>query len=239
MEDAAEREILAINAIVDNLNMIVSKLKEIKGIKIPKIQVESVTSTSPVETNISSGTQIKDVFQGDEASKINEVAEATNNLANAENRLNIVEDKKSAQKYWQGRFKDSISDMTKTNDELVKMNKYYSDLEKMNEKLVSAQNKVDNANIDIDKLSKRDAQSDDYVRAIENYRNAINELQNYIKFLNSNGIQSQDDIDELNRLQKAVDEVSKSIKNMSASEKGTNIARSSTVFLKIEELRDK
>lgn len=65
MEDAAEREIIAINAIVDNLNMIVSKLKEIKGIKIPKIQVESVTSTSPVETNISSGTQIKDVFQGD------------------------------------------------------------------------------------------------------------------------------------------------------------------------------
>ena len=54
MEDASEREILAINAIVDNLNMIVSKLKEIKGIKIPKIQVESVTSTSPVETNISS-----------------------------------------------------------------------------------------------------------------------------------------------------------------------------------------
>lgn len=63
MEDAAEREILAINAVVDNLNMIVSKLKEIKGIKIPKIQVESVTSTSPVETNISS--PIEDTFQGD------------------------------------------------------------------------------------------------------------------------------------------------------------------------------
>lgn len=59
MEDAAEREILAINAIVDNLNMIVSKLKEIKGIKIPKIQVESVASTSPVETNISSGNSDK------------------------------------------------------------------------------------------------------------------------------------------------------------------------------------
>lgn len=135
MEDAAEREILAINAIVDNLNMIVSKLKEIKGIKIPKIQVESVTSTSPTETNISSGTQIKDVFQGDEASKINEVAEATNNLADAENRLNIVEDKKSEQKYWQGRFKDSISDMTKTNEELVRMKSYYEDLEKETAKL--------------------------------------------------------------------------------------------------------
>ena len=135
MEDAAEREILAINAIVDNLNLIVSKLKEIKGIKIPKIQVDSVTSTSPVETNLSSGTQVKDVFQGDKASKINEVAEATNNLADAENRLNIVEDKKSSQKYWQDRFKDSISDMTKTNDELVKMKSYYEDLQKETAKL--------------------------------------------------------------------------------------------------------
>ena len=105
--------------------------------------------------------------------------------------------------------------------------------------LNKAQNKVNNANIDINKLSKRDVQSDDYVKTIENYRNAINELQNYINILNNNGIQSQDDIDELNRLQKAVDEVSKSIKNMTASEKGTNIAKSSTVFLKIEELRDK
>lgn len=135
MEDAAEREILAINAIVDNLNLIVFKLKEIKGIKIPKIQVDSVTSTSPVETNLSSGTQVKDVFQGDKASKINEVAEATNNLADAENRLNIVEDKKSSQKYWQDRFKDSISDMTKTNDELVKMKSYYEDLQKETAKL--------------------------------------------------------------------------------------------------------
>lgn len=182
---------------------------------------------------------IKDVFQGDESSKINEVVEATNNLADAENRLNIVEDKKSAQKYWQGRFKDSISDMTKPNDELVRMNKYYSDLEKLNEKITSAQNKVNNANIEVKKLKSRDVQSDNYVKAVKNYKNAITELQNYINSLNKNGIQSQDDIDELNRLQKAVDEVSKSIKNMSAPEKGTSIAKSSTVFLKIEELRDK
>ena len=105
--------------------------------------------------------------------------------------------------------------------------------------LNNAQNKIDNANIDINKLSKRDVQSDAYVKAIENYKNAVIELQKYINNLNNNGIQSQDDIDELNRLQKAVDEASKSIKNMSASEKGTSIAKSSTVFLKIEELRDK
>ena len=229
MEYAAEREIMAIKSILDNLDLVVSRLKDIKSIKLPKIEVKNIDVVEKAveslentgnKSNISS--DIKDVFQGDEASKINDVAEATNNLADAENRLNIVEDKKSAQKYWQDRFKDSISD-----------------LEKMSEKLVSAQNKVDNANIDINKLSKRDVQSGDYVKAIENYKNAVTELQNYINSLNNNGIQSQDDINELNRLQKAVDEVSKSIKNMSASEKGTSIAKSSTVFLKIEELRDK
>ena len=85
MEDAAEREILAINAIVDNLNMIVSKLKEIKGIKIPKIQVESVVSTSPAETNISS--PIKDTFQED-----------TKGLDSLEKRLNeLFEDSRNVQ----------------------------------------------------------------------------------------------------------------------------------------------
>lgn len=59
MEDAAEREILAINAIVDNLDTVVKKLKDIKGIK-PKIEIKE--TTSPVETNISS--PIKDTFQG-------------------------------------------------------------------------------------------------------------------------------------------------------------------------------
>ena len=80
MEDASEREILAINAIVDNLNMIVSKLKEIKGIKIPKIQVESVTSTSPVETNISS------LFKNDDSSLL-ETEKHINNIIDLLNEL--------------------------------------------------------------------------------------------------------------------------------------------------------
>lgn len=64
MEDAAEREILAINAIVDSLDVVVKRLKDIKGIK-PKIEIKE--TTSPVETNISSS--IKDTFQGDKIEK--------------------------------------------------------------------------------------------------------------------------------------------------------------------------
>lgn len=203
-----------------------------------KATQEQTEQTEKAVQNVSK-TQIKDVFQDDEASKINEVAEAINNLAQAEEHLNIVEDKKSAQKYWQGRFKDSVANITKTNDELLAMREYYSELEKMSEKVVSAQNKVNKANIDIIKLDGRETKTSEYSNAIEKYRNAITELQNCITNLNNNGIQSQDDINELNRLQNAVDEISKSIKNMSASEKGTSIAKSSTIFLKIEELRNK
>ena len=112
----------------DNIMLLNSQLSELEGkVSSIKAEIKSLESAST--------TPIKDVFQGDEASKINEAAEATNNLADAENRLNIVEDKKSAQKYWQGRFKDSISDMTKTNEELVRMKSYYEDLQKETAKL--------------------------------------------------------------------------------------------------------
>ena len=144
MEDAAEREILAINAIVDNLNMVVSKLKEIKGIKIPKIQVENVSPGIPVETNISS--PIKDTFQGVDVSEIDKAVESTENLAQAQKELNIVFDEKGSQDYWEGRFKESLSDMTKTNEELVKMKSYYKALEKETAKLNNASSLLNTLN---------------------------------------------------------------------------------------------
>jgi arylamine N-acetyltransferase len=44
--------------------------------------------------------------------------------------------------YWQGQFTDSLSSMTKTNDELVAMNKYYADLEKSSKETVTSINKT-------------------------------------------------------------------------------------------------
>ena len=122
MEDAAEREILAINAIVDNLNMIVSKLKEIKGIKIPKIQVDNITSTTSEKNTL-------------DTSEIDKATESTENLVQAQKELNIIFDEKGSQDYWEGRFKEGISDMAKTNEELVRMKSYYEDLQKETAKL--------------------------------------------------------------------------------------------------------
>ena len=117
MEDAAEREILAINAIADNLNMIIEKLKEIKGIKIPKIQVDNITSTISEKGTLNT-------------SEIDKATESTENFTQAQKELNIIFDEKGSKDYWEGRFKEGISDMTKTNEELVRMKSYYEELQK-------------------------------------------------------------------------------------------------------------
>lgn len=133
MEDAAEREILAINAIVDNLNMIVSKLKEIKGIKIPKIQVESVTSTS--------STPIKDTIQSDrvsnesnikqakkEAEALKEVAKQAKKIAE-EKRKDREASKKDTQSSVNQALKDQLSAWRQIQNIREKINKSSSDTE--------------------------------------------------------------------------------------------------------------
>lgn len=40
MEDSAERQVLALASVVDNINMIVEKLKRVKGVKIPTIKID-------------------------------------------------------------------------------------------------------------------------------------------------------------------------------------------------------
>ncbi len=72
MENAAEREILAIRGILDNLNLILDRLNSIKGIKLPKFDVgnidiqkalESLNDLSGNKSNISLG--MKDIIQGE------------------------------------------------------------------------------------------------------------------------------------------------------------------------------
>lgn len=58
MEDSAERQILALTSVVDNINMIVEGLKKIKGVKIPTVKIDDGSEkkfSSKAETNISSG----------------------------------------------------------------------------------------------------------------------------------------------------------------------------------------
>lgn len=58
MEDSAERQILALASVVDNINLIVKGLKKVKGVEIPEIKIDNGSdkkSAEKVESNISLG----------------------------------------------------------------------------------------------------------------------------------------------------------------------------------------
>lgn len=57
MEDSAERQVLALASVVDNINMIVEELKKVKGVKIPTIKIDDDSdkkSALSAESNVSS-----------------------------------------------------------------------------------------------------------------------------------------------------------------------------------------
>lgn len=88
--------------------------------------------------------QKKDAFQVDNSSVTNastsaikEENNALEQLTESTNQLNVIQTK-SDSTYWQNRFKESVKDMTSTNDELVKMKKYYQDMSMEAEKAYNA-----------------------------------------------------------------------------------------------------
>ena len=180
MEDAAEREILAINAIVDNLNMIIEKLKEIKGIKIPKIQVDNVTSTTSEKSTL-------------DTSEIDKATESTENFTQAQKELNIVFDEKGSKDYWEGRFKEGISDITKTNEELVRMKSYYEELQKETVKL-------DNSSSLLNTLAKYT----DVTKYTNEFISRVNSVQSEIKNID---VASPEGLARLKEIDLIVDEI--------------------------------
>lgn len=139
MELAARAEVKSIQKIINALNPLIEKIENIPELKIPK---EDTTLPSK-ESNISSGT--KDAFPNadttvsvekttqaikEENSALEETAEIKEKIAEVDKSPKYSFDEKGSQDYWNGRFKESLKDITATNEELVRMKKYYEDLEK-------------------------------------------------------------------------------------------------------------
>lgn len=139
MELAARSEIKSIQKIIDALNPLIEKIENIPELKIPK---ENTTLLSK-ESNISNG--MKDAFPNadttvsvekttqaikKENSALEETVEIKEKIAEVDKSPKYYFDEKGSQDYWNGRFKESLKDITATNEELVRMKKYYDDLEK-------------------------------------------------------------------------------------------------------------
>lgn len=188
MELAARAEVKSIQKIIDALNPLIEKIKNIPELKI----LREDTTLPSQETNISNDSnpaieqqnklqeelketqqqaentakanhelaeserevalaelgvtqnQKKDAFQVDNSSVTNastsaikEENNALEQLTESTNQLNVIQ-AKSDSTYWQNRFKESVKDMTSTNDELVKMKKYYQDMSREAEKAYNA-----------------------------------------------------------------------------------------------------
>lgn len=139
MELAARAEIKSIQKIIEALNQLIEKIENIPELKIPK---EDTTIPSK-ESNISSG--MKDAFSNadttvsvektiqaikEENSALEDTVEIKEKIAEVDKSPKYYFDEKGSQDYWNGRFKESLKDITATNEELVRMKKYYEDLEK-------------------------------------------------------------------------------------------------------------
>lgn len=142
MELAARAEIKSIQKIIEALNQLIEKIENIPELKIPK---EDTTIPSK-ESNISSvSNKKKDAFSNadttvsvektiqaikEENSALEDTVEIKEKIAEVDKSPKYYFDEKGSQDYWNGRFKESLKDITATNEELVRMKKYYEDLEK-------------------------------------------------------------------------------------------------------------
>lgn len=66
----------------------------------------------------------------EENNALEETVEIKEKIAEVDKSPKYSFDEKGSQDYWNGRFKESLKDITATNEELVRMKKYYEDLEK-------------------------------------------------------------------------------------------------------------
>lgn len=142
MELAARAEIKSIQKIIEALNQLIEKIENIPELKIPK---EDTTIPSK-ESNISSvSNKKKDAFSNadttvsvektiqaikEENSALEDTVEIKEKIAEVDKSPKYYFDEKGSQDYWNCRFKESLKDITATNEELVRMKKYYEDLEK-------------------------------------------------------------------------------------------------------------
>lgn len=124
----------ALNEYLKRQDKLQSELKETEiQAEQTSLAVKEVITTTPKE-------DLKDAFQVDNSSVTNastsaikEENNALEQLTESTNQLNVIQ-AKSDSTYWQNRFKESVKDMTSTNDELVKMKKYYQDMSREAEK---------------------------------------------------------------------------------------------------------
>ena len=226
-----------------------------------KLELEAELMES-IATNARKAADAKKEFaQADKKVKDSDDAEkrksAYHELIDAIEQYSVVSKRIAKNKAFDGdlelaeKLEDKISDLQKqpilssfqiedSERKLVRLFNQLDAIEKemANKALSSAQNTLDSKKTDLTKINNEDREkTPEYETAIKNYTIALNKLETKIKYFNENGINTKDDIVELNNLENAVKEASDAIKVMSTAKKGYSSTSQSNVFLKIADLR--
>ncbi len=195
-----------VSASVEEIEKLTGRVKELEE-ELSKVKV---SSTSPVETNISS--PIKDTFQGD-------------TKASAKSSAPAIKDEAKAME----RVAESAEKASKGKDEFAKANKKVKESADSSSKAVSEEatefnkiiSKLDGYNTKLANFTVKPADGNRYPiyqKNIDDLTEKINKLQALsqkdINLINTN------DVDDAKKLQKEIDELIFKMSKMSASEKG-------------------
>lgn len=152
-------------------------------------------------------------------------------------------DEKGNQKYWDGRFKETISSIGKCNDELARMNQYYKDIEKEQENLNSQFSKmyegITKYNNQFAELGKRKTSdsSDDFINNLNTYQIALNQYSTELDRLHNNpDLINEENISNLKKLKNEVDNCSNAFKGLN---KGASEISRDKLIVRIADYMDK
>lgn len=114
---------------IDNFGKAASNSAEKTSVALKSVKNKDMKDAFPSTEATASVEKTTQAIK-EENSALEETAEIKEKIAEADKSTKYSFDEKGNQDYWNGRFKESLKDITATNEELVKMKKYYEDLEK-------------------------------------------------------------------------------------------------------------
>ena len=200
----------------ENVREDVEKTKEsVKELNSELTEIKSNLSSTPQESNISSGT--KDAFHDQDVSA--SVESATNSIKEENNVLE------------QNTKKVKENTQAKEQNANVNLNGY-------DKRLDSYQGKINKYDTTIKRFEDGGWSSDTYLKNVQAVRDAVKQyatLLDHIK-TNQNGIASDEDIQNLDKYEKKIKDTIATVTNMSASEKGYNFVSGQKELDKIHKL---
>lgn len=223
MEDAAEREIVAIKAILDNLDLVINRLNDIKDIKLPKIEVDNIDVVENAvksfgsvgnKSNILSGTESSSTSIKEESQALEQVSNSAKEAANSKEKfVNANKEVKTS----------ADSSNTSLNEEKKKIKDVGDSADTTKKQLESMQSNIKKYQDKVSDMSlKPDASHrfPEYQAQLDKINSAITDYETHVNYLKGKGVVDKSDIDKANELEDKIKSLLNETKKFSSGDKG-------------------